>query len=119
MKYSAAPSSLFIENRKRFTAKMKTNSIAVFHANDQMPKSGDGLHPFKQNADLFWLTGIDQEDTMLILYPDSPKPEYKEVLFLRKTNETIAVWEGHKYTIEEARTASGIKTIVWNEEFNT
>ncbi|GDX51850.1 Xaa-Pro aminopeptidase [Bacteroidota bacterium] len=98
---------------------MKPNSIAVFHSNDQMPRSGDQTFYFRQNADLYWLTGIDQEDTMLILYPDSPRPEYKEVLLMRKTNEVIAVWEGHKYTIEEAKQASGVKTILWNEEFDT
>ncbi|MEI7802519.1 MAG: aminopeptidase P family protein [Bacteroidota bacterium] len=119
MKYIPASSSLFIENRKRFVSKMKPNSIAVFHSNDQMPRSGDQTFYFRQNADLYWLTGIDQEDTMLILYPDSPRPEYKEVLLMRKTNEVIAVWEGHKYTIEEAKQASGAKTILWNEEFDT
>ncbi len=119
MKYIPASSSLFIENRQRFVSKMKPNSIAVFHSNDQMPRSGDQTFYFRQNADLYWLTGIDQEDTMLILYPDSPRPEYKEVLLMRKTNEVIAVWEGHKYTIEEAKQASGAKTILWNEEFDT
>ncbi len=98
---------------------MKPNSMAIFHSNDQMPRSGDQTFYFRQNADLYWLTGIDQEDTMLILYPDSPRPEYREVLLLRKTNEVIAVWEGHKYTIEEAKKASGVKNIIWNEEFDT
>ncbi len=98
---------------------MKPNSMAIFHSNDQMPRSGDQTFYFRQNADLYWLTGIDQEDTMLILYPDSPRPEYREVLLLRKTNEVIAVWEGHKYTIDEAKKASGVKNIIWNEEFDT
>ncbi len=119
MKYIPASSSLFIENRQRFISKMKPNSMAIFHSNDQMPRSGDQTFYFRQNADLYWLTGIDQEDTMLILYPDSPRPEYREVLLLRKTNEVIAVWEGHKYTIEEAKKASGVKNIIWNEEFDT
>ena len=119
MKYIPASSSLFIENRQRFVSNMKPNSIAVFHSNDQMPRSGDQTFYFRQNADLYWLTGIDQEETILILYPDSPRPEYKEVLLMRKTNEVIAVWEGHKYTIEEAKQASGAKTILWNEEFDT
>jgi len=119
MKYIPASNSLFIENRQRFISKMKPNSMAIFHSNDQMPRSGDQTFYFRQNADLYWLTGIDQEDTMLILYPDSPRPEYREVLLLRKTNEVIAVWEGHKYTIEEAKKASGVKNIIWNEEFDT
>ncbi len=119
MKYIPASNSLFIENRQRFISKMKPNSMAIFHSNDQMPRSGDQTFYFRQNADLYWLTGIDQEDTMLILYPDSPRPEYREVLLLRKTNEVIAVWEGHKYTIDEAKKASGVKNIIWNEEFDT
>ena len=119
MKYIPASKSLFIENRQRFISKMKPNSMAIFHSNDQMPRSGDQTFYFRQNADLYWLTGIDQEDTMLILYPDSPRPEYREVLLLRKTNEVIAVWEGHKYTIDEAKKASGVKNIIWNEEFDT
>ncbi len=119
MKYAPIPNSLFIENRKKFVAQLKPNSIAVFHSNDEMPRNGDGAHYFRQNSDFFWLTGIDQEDSMLILFPDSPRPEHREILLLKKTNEVIAVWEGHKYTTEEARTVSGIKTIVWNDEFDT
>jgi len=119
MKYKPIDSKLFIENRKKFAAQLKPNSIAIFHSNDEMPRNGDLTFYFRQNADLFWLSGIDQEDTMLILYPDCPKPEFRECLFLKKTNETIAVWEGHKYTMSEARATSGIKNIFWNEEFDT
>lgn len=119
MKYKPIDSKLFIENRKKFAAQLKPNSIAIFHSNDEMPRNGDLTFYFRQNADLFWLSGIDQEDTMLILYPDCPKPEFRECLFLKKTNETIAVWEGHKYTMSEARVTSGIKNIFWNEEFDT
>lgn len=117
MKYKPIDSKLFIENRKKFTAQLKPDSIAIFHSNDEMPRNGDLTHYFRQNADLFWLSGIDQEDTMLILYPDCPKPEFRECLFLKRTNETIAVWEGHKYTMEEAGAASGIKNIYWNDNF--
>ncbi|MEI7670059.1 MAG: aminopeptidase P N-terminal domain-containing protein, partial [Pseudomonadota bacterium] len=118
MKYLPIPQQMFIENRKRFASLMKPNSIAVFHSSDEMPRSGDQFHPFRQNPDMFYLTGIDQEETFLILYPDSPRPEYREVLFLKKTNEHIAVWEGHKFTIDEAKETSGIKTIIWNDEFD-
>lgn len=116
MKYSAIDSKLFSDNRDRFRAALKSNSIAFFNSNDEMPRSGDQNFMFRQNADLFWLTGIDQEQTILVICPDHPLAEYREVLFLRKTNEHIAVWEGHKYTKEEARAASGIQHIYWTEE---
>lgn len=116
MKYQALPKELYIENRKRFMASLKPGSTAFFNANDEMPRNGDGNFPFRQNSDLFYLSGIDQEQTLLVISPDCPLPQYREVLFLRKTNEHIAVWEGHKYTKEEARAASGIQTILWLEE---
>lgn len=119
MKYLPIAKNLFLENRKRFTSKLKSKSIAIFNANDEMPLSGDMTFPFHQNADLFWLSGIDQEHTILVLFPDAPVPMYREILFLRQTNEKIAIWEGHKYTKEEATEASGIKTVMWLEEFNS
>ncbi|HUM45617.1 MAG TPA: aminopeptidase P family protein [Chitinophagales bacterium] len=119
MKYLPIDQQLFVENRKNFVAHLVPNSIAFFHANDEMPKSADMNFQFRQNADLFYLTGIDQEETLLIIFPDSPLPEYKEVLLLRRTNELIAVWEGHKYTVEEARAQSGIKTVMWMDEFES
>lgn len=91
--------------------------MVILFASDEMPRSGDQSFVFRQNPDLFWLTGIDQEKTILILYPDCPNPLYREALFLRKTNEVIAVWEGHKYTMEEARATSGINKIFWNDSF--
>lgn len=117
MKYAPLDSTLFIENRKRLVAELEPNAIAIFFSNDEMPRSADQTFPFRQNPDLFWLSGIDQEQTILILYPDCPNPNYKEALFIRKTNEHIAVWEGHKYTPEEAKKTSGIKNIHWNESF--
>jgi Xaa-Pro aminopeptidase len=119
MKYLAIDSALYIENRKRFTAKMKPNSIAIFVSNDEVPRSADATYTWRQNPDLFYLSGIDQEQTMLILFPDCPNPKMREVLFLRKTNEHIAIWEGHKYTKEEGKTASGIENIVWNDSFES
>lgn len=118
MKYPSIDPNLFIENRKKFCAQLPPHSVAIFMSNDQMPRSADGQYMFRQDADIFYLTGIDQEDSMLILYPDCPRTEYREVLFLRKTSELIAVWEGHKYTIEEAQKAAGIKQVMWNDEFN-
>ncbi len=119
MKYIAIDSALYIENRKRFTAKMKPNSMAIFVSNDEVPRSADATYTWRQNPDLFYLSGIDQEQTMLILFPDCPNPKMREVLFLRKTNEHIAIWEGHKYTKEEGKTASGIDNIVWNDSFES
>src|SRR3546814_368697 len=94
MKYETINNGLFKRNRKNFTAKVQDNSIAIFHSNDEFPRSGDQPFPFKQNADLFYLTGIDQEKSILILFPDSPDPKYREALFLLETNEHIAIWEG-------------------------
>lgn len=117
MKYTSIDSQLFIENRKKFAAQLPPNSMAILFASDEMPRSADQSFVFRQNPDLFWLTGIDQEKTILIIYPDCPNPIYREALFLRKTNEIIAVWEGHKYTKEEAKAASGIDKINWTESF--
>ncbi len=116
MKYLPIDKNLFIENRKKFKSHLLTDSIAIFHANDEMPRSGDQNFPFRQQPDLFWLSGIDQEQTILVLAPNHPLAEYREILFLRKTNEHIAVWEGHKYTKEEAREASGIQNIYWTDD---
>lgn len=119
MKYSAIPNQLFIENRKRFSAKLKPNSIAIFNSNDIMPTNADGHMGFKQNADLFYLSGIDQEESILVLFPNTKMDGHSEVLFIKETNEHIAVWEGHKYTKEEAETTSGIKKIHWLSQFET
>jgi Xaa-Pro aminopeptidase len=116
MRYLPIDNKLFTENRERYKAHLLPKSIAFFNANDEMPRSADQNYPFHQHPDLFYLTGIDQEQTLLVIFPDAPLPKYREILFLRKTNEHIAVWEGHKYTKEEARAASGIQTIMWTED---
>lgn len=119
MKYPSIENNLFTNNRKNFVSRIKHNSIAIFHSNDEFPRSGDQAFLFKQNPDFFYLTGIDQEQSILILFPDCPNKGYREVLFLRQTNEHIAIWEGHKYTKEEARIASGIENIYWLHEYET
>jgi Xaa-Pro aminopeptidase len=116
MKYLPISNALFTINRKNFVSRIKPNSIAIFHSNDEFPRNGDQTFIFKQNVDFFYLTGIDQEQSILVLYPDCPNPLYKEVLFLRQTNEQIAIWEGHKYTRDEARIASGIDNVYWLHE---
>ena len=119
IRYETIEAGLFIENRKRFAALLKPKAVAIINSNDEMPRSADQNFVFRQNSDLFYLTGIDQEDTALFLFPDAPTPEQREILFVRRTNEHIAVWEGHKYTKEEARAQSGIQTIFWFDEFYT
>jgi Xaa-Pro aminopeptidase len=119
MKYTAPDASLFVLNRKNFAQRLKPKSIAIFNANDEQLRSGDQNFAFKQNPDLFYLSGIDQEQSILILFPDCPNPLYREVLFLRQTNDHIKVWEGHKYTKEGAQQASGIQQIFWLDEFWT
>jgi Xaa-Pro aminopeptidase len=117
MKYLPIDTNLFIQNRQRFAAKLKPNSIAVLNANDVMPTSADGTRSFIQNTDLFYLSGINQEESILVIAPDTKEEKYKETLFVRETNEEIALWEGPKYSKEEAKAVSGIKTVYWTREF--
>lgn len=102
-----------IDNRKRFISKMKKNSVAIFNSNDEISSNGDALYPFKQNTDLYWLTGIRQEDTMLILFPDNPDKKYREVLILVRPNELKEKWDGKRHRAAEATALTGIQTIVW------
>ncbi|HEY0354834.1 MAG TPA: Xaa-Pro aminopeptidase [Flavisolibacter sp.] len=104
---------LFVRNRNRFIERMKPNSIAIFVSNDEVPSNGDALYPFRQNSDLYWLSGITQEDSMVVLFPDNPDPKYREVLVLVRPNELKEKWDGKRLRREEATAASGIQTIVW------
>src|SRR5215813_5145113 len=113
MKYHQLNSQIFIQNRKRFIARMDKNSIAVFNSNDELPTNGDATHRFKQNSDLYWLCGIDQEDTMVILFPGNPDPKLREVLVLVRPNEMKEKWDGRRLRADEARKMSGIQTIIW------
>ena len=116
MKYFPIDKSLFIKNRANFTAKMKSNSLAVFNSNDIYPISADSTMPFEQHRDIFYLSGVDQEECVLVLFPDCPKEKHREILFLKETNEHIAVWEGEKLTKEKALETSGIKTVYWLQD---
>ena len=118
MKYHPIDKSLFETNRKNFMAQMAPKSIAVFNSNDQYPVSADTLLPFEQHRDLFYLSGVDQEESLLLLFPDAVEPEHREILFLRETNDHIAVWEGAKLTKEAAYGTSGIKTVYWLDAFD-
>ena len=117
MKYTRLPSAVFTKHRQRFMAKLKPNSIAVFNANDIYPISADSTLPFEQHRDLFYLTGIDQEETILILCPDAKDPKHREMVFVRETNAHIAFWEGHKLTKSEAAAVTGIDHVQWTTDF--
>ncbi|TDH25667.1 M24 family metallopeptidase [Segetibacter sp. 3557_3] len=113
MKHLPLDPEIFIQNRQRFTKEMKSNSIAVFNSNDEVPANGDRLYTFIQNSDLYWLCGIEQEDTMVVLFPDNPDPKYREVLVLTRPNELKEKWDGKRLRANEATAISGIKTIIW------
>jgi len=118
MKYKQISNQLFIKNRKKFAACMKPKSIAVFNSNDIYPISADSTLPFQQHRDIFYLSGADQEESILVLFPDALEDKHKEILFVRETNEHIAVWEGEKLTKERATEISGIGTIYWLSDFD-
>ncbi|MBC7887567.1 MAG: aminopeptidase P N-terminal domain-containing protein [Ferruginibacter sp.] len=113
MKYLPLNPELFKLNRKRFVEKMEKQSIAIFNSNDELPTNADQLYRFKQNSDLIWLTGIEQEDSMLILFPDNPDPKYREVLVLVRPNEIKEKWDGRRLRKNDATSISGIQTIIW------
>lgn len=117
MKYQEIPSELFIQNRARLARALPAGALAVLHSADLPWRSADGTMPFLQDADLFYLTGIDQEETILLLCPGHPEPALREILFVRETSDLIAVWEGHKVTLEEAAKISGIPQVKWTSEF--
>ena len=116
MKYDKINPQLFIKNRKNFASAMKQNSLAVFNSNDIYPISADSTIPFEQHTDILYLSGVNQEESVLVLFPDCPKENLREVLFVRETNDHIAVWEGEKLTKEAAFETSGIKTIFWLQD---
>jgi Xaa-Pro aminopeptidase len=113
MKHLPLNAKIFIQNRQRFIKKMKPNSIAIFNSNDEVPSNGDALYRFQQNSDLYWLTGIEQEDTMVVLFPDNPDTRYREVLVLVRPNEVKEKWDGKRHREEEGKAISGMPTILW------
>jgi Xaa-Pro aminopeptidase len=119
MKYDRIDKQLYCTNRAKFVAQMKEHALAVFNSNDIFPISADSTMPFQQHRDILALTGVDQEESILILFPTASNPAHREVLFLKETNETIAVWEGEKLTKEAAYETSGIKTVYWLQQFPT
>ncbi len=119
MKYKSIDATLFVRNRERFKKAIKKDSVSIFNSNDIMPTNADGTMTFRQNNDLFWMSGIDQEESIVLIAPDAPFPAYKEALFIRETNDEIAIWEGHKLTKDEATEISGIKNVFWLSEFDS
>ena len=118
MKYHPIDSALFVKNRSNFMAQMKANSLAVFNSNDIYPISADSTMPFQQHRDIYYLSGVDQEESILVMFPDCPNKKHREILFLKETNDHIAIWEGEKLTKKRAFEVSGIKTVYWLEDLN-
>jgi Xaa-Pro aminopeptidase len=118
MKYHQIDRTLFIKNRAKFATQMKPNSVAIFNSNDIYPVSADSTLPFAQHRDIFYLSGADQEESILLLFPDAPYEHLKEILFLKETNDHIAVWEGEKLTKKRAFEVSGIKQVLWLHDFH-
>lgn len=117
MRYKPFPADLFIKNRSKLITELPPKAIAIISSNDIMPTNADGSMGFKQQTDLFYLSGLDQEETILLIYPDAPEAHLREIAFVRETSELISIWEGHKYTKEEATAISGIKNIQWTSTF--
>lgn len=117
MRYQPLSQATFVENRKKVAVLMKSKSIAVFNSNDIMPTNADGTMPFRQNNDLLYVSGIDQEETIVLLFPDAENPQHREILFIKETSELIAIWEGAKFTKQEATELSGITTVFWTDQF--
>lgn len=118
MKKNIPNRQFFSGNRQRLIRQLNPGSLAIFHSNDQMPRNGDQFFPFRQNSDFLYLTGINQEKSILLLAPEHPDPSYREILFLIETNEKIATWEGHKYSKKEAEEISGIKNVKWLDGYD-
>ena len=118
MRYEPISPEFFVRNRENLRGLLKPNSMVILHANDIYPTNADGTMPFKQNSDLFYLTGVDQEETTLVLMPDAVDPKEREILFVKETSELIAVWEGEKLSKEQARAATGIERIEWSHSFD-
>ncbi len=117
MRYQPLSAATYREHRLRFRQAMEQGGLAIFHSNDIMPTSADGTMPFKQASDIFYLSGIDQEETVLLLFPDAADPKDREILFVRETSELIAIWEGAKFTQQEASELSGIATVLWTSSY--
>lgn len=118
MRYERIDPKLFIENRNRFVSHLKPSSVAIFNSNDIMPHNADGTMKFIQNKDLFYLTGVDQEESILVIFPDAYQEKHREMLFLKETNDEIKMWEGAKLTQHDATEVSGIQKVFWLKDLD-
>ncbi len=118
MRYVQLPATVFQNNRQRLTAQLPENALAILNSNDVMPTNADGTLGFCQNSDLYYLSGVDQEDTVLLLFPAARDPKHREVLFVRETSELLAIWEGAKLSKDDARAVSGIQSVFWLGDFD-
>ena len=119
MRYEPIPAELFIRNRQNLRELLKPNSLVIIHSNDIYPTNADGTMSFKQNSDLFYLTGVNQEETTLVLMPDAADPKEREILFVKETSELIAIWDGEKLSKEGAKAATGIERVEWSASFES
>ncbi|NTV82987.1 MAG: M24 family metallopeptidase, partial [Bacteroidales bacterium] len=117
MRYQPISKKMYIRNRAKLVEKISPGSLAIVNSNDEMPRSGDQTHPFRQNSDMFYLTGLDQEKCILTLCPGHPVSAMREILFTVKTNDMMVIWNGHKYTMEQVREVSGIQNVKWLDDF--
>ena len=116
MKYQPISSQLFIENRKKLAKEIPSGGMAIFHSNWETPRNGDAFFSFRQQSDLFYLSGVDQEDTVLVMFPDCPNPQFREFIFVKETNEKIAVWDGARLSPNQVFETSGISSVFWYHE---
>jgi Xaa-Pro aminopeptidase len=119
MRYTSINNELFSRNRARLLKRLKPQALAIVHSNDEMPRNGDQTYPFRQNSDLFYLTGLDQEKCILTICPNHPVEALREIIFAVKTNDLMVTWYGHKYTLEQAGQISGVKTVKWLDDFES
>ena len=117
MRHKPIKSKLFAQNRRRIADRMDSKALAVVNANDILPTNADGTLPMQPNADMFFLTGIEQEESVLVLFPEAADEKQREILFVRQPNEHLQIWEGYKHSKEDARKISGIRNIQWLSEF--
>jgi len=117
MRYLPIKSSFFAGNRRKLVSKLKPNSLVIVHSNDEFPRNGDQCYPFRQNSDMYYLSGLDQEKCILVLCPDHPLESFREVVFTVKTSESMVTWYGHKYTLEQASAVSGVRSVKWLDDF--
>lgn len=119
MRYKALSSSTYVAHRKNFATHLQSGAVAIFNSNDIMPTNADGTMPFRQNNDVLYLSGVDQEESILVIFPEAHASANREILFLKETNDEIAIWEGEKLTAKKATELTGIKTIMWLDKFET